>query len=66
MLFFLKLVDETQIRKPQEYTDMYLQTKSNLHISLCQSRFKKPTLPWWTLYIRHHKVFEPISTIHIL
>ena len=30
MLFFLKLVDETQMPKPQEYTDTFILTKKLL------------------------------------
>jgi hypothetical protein len=50
ILLFWKLFDETQISRPQEYTDTYPQAKSNLHISFCQRHFKRNISMWNTLY----------------
>ena len=39
----------------------YLQTKSNLHISICQSHFKRDTSMWNTLYLRVSTPYLPSS-----
>ena len=55
MLLFWKLVDETQILKPQEYIDTFNQNLTCIFLSV--SQFKISTLPWGTL---QHSQSSPI------
>ena len=57
-------VSSTSFQKSNIYT--YLQTKSNLHISICQSQFKISTLPGGTLYFGRCKDCECLFLERIL
>ena len=57
MLLFWKLVDGNS-NFPTSGIYRCLQTKSNLHISICQSHFKRNISMWNTLYFIFQSVFS--------